>query len=83
MFYFQTQLLDDHIRELKRVLKPGHKRLNWNSLGISDYITRCDQVKANFSFPIAVSQDPKIERNERKAYDIIVKQFYASACAKF
>ena len=44
LFQFQTQLLDDHIKELKRVLKPGHKRLNWNSLGITDYITRCDQV---------------------------------------
>ena len=42
----QTQLLEDHIKELKRVLKPGHKRLNWNSLGIGDYITRCDQVCA-------------------------------------
>ena len=31
---FQVQLLDDHIKELKRVLRPGHKRLNWNSLGI-------------------------------------------------
>lgn len=41
----QTQLLEDHIKELKRVLKPGAKRLNWNSLGISDYIARCGQVK--------------------------------------
>ena len=43
-FFYQTQLLEDHIKELKRVLKPGAKRLNWNSLGISDYITRCGQV---------------------------------------
>ena len=44
VFFYQTQLLEDHIKELKRVLKPGAKRLNWNSLGISDYITRCGQV---------------------------------------
>ena len=41
----QTQLLEDHIKDLKRVLKPGAKRLNWNSLGISDYVTRCGQVR--------------------------------------
>ncbi|CAH3028713.1 unnamed protein product, partial [Porites evermanni] len=44
----ETQLLDDHIKELKRVLKPGAKRLNWNSLGISDYITRCGQAISKF-----------------------------------
>ena len=27
------------------MLKPGSKRLNWNSLGIQDYITKCEQVK--------------------------------------
>ena len=40
----QTELLVDHIRTLQRVLKPGSKRLNWNSLGIQDYITKCEQV---------------------------------------
>jgi len=33
-FQLQAQLLEEHIRELKRVLRPGYKRLNWNSLGI-------------------------------------------------
>lgn len=41
----QIQLLDDHVKELQRVLKPGAKRLNWNSLGISDFITKCEQVR--------------------------------------
>lgn len=44
----ETQLLEDQIKELKRVLKPGAKRLNWNSLGISDYITRCGQAIGKF-----------------------------------
>uniref|UniRef100_H2ZL68 Dynein heavy chain tail domain-containing protein n=1 Tax=Ciona savignyi TaxID=51511 RepID=H2ZL68_CIOSA len=44
----EAQLLEDHIRELKRVLKPGYKRLNWNSLGIQDYITRCDVAIGKF-----------------------------------
>ncbi|XP_072163343.1 dynein axonemal heavy chain 10-like [Diadema setosum] len=44
----ETQLLDEHLKELRRTLKPGHKRLNWNSLGISDYILRCEQAISKF-----------------------------------
>ena len=44
LLYSQTDLLVDHIKTLQRVLKPGSKRLNWNSLGIQDYITKCEQV---------------------------------------
>ena len=29
----ETKLLDDHIQELGRVFKSGHRRLSWNSLG--------------------------------------------------
>ena len=43
-FLLQSELLDDHIKTLQRVLKPGSKRLNWNSLGIQDYISKCEQV---------------------------------------
>ncbi|KAM6051570.1 dynein axonemal heavy chain 10-like [Theristicus caerulescens] len=44
----ETKLLDDHIQELRRVFKSGHKRLNWNSLGIGDFIVRCTQAIRNF-----------------------------------
>ncbi|XP_076804944.1 dynein axonemal heavy chain 10-like [Clavelina lepadiformis] len=44
----EAQLLEEHIRELKRVLKPGYRRLNWNSLGIQDYITRCGVAIGKF-----------------------------------
>ncbi|XP_010291294.1 PREDICTED: dynein heavy chain 10, axonemal, partial [Phaethon lepturus] len=44
----ETKLLDDHIRELWRVLKSGHRRLNWNSLGIGDFIVRCTQAIGKF-----------------------------------
>ncbi|NXL10089.1 DYH10 protein, partial [Mesembrinibis cayennensis] len=44
----ETKLLDDHIQELQRVFKSGHKRLNWNSLGIGDFIVRCTQAIRNF-----------------------------------
>ena len=32
------------MRELRRVLRPGAKRLNWNSLGIRDFCHKCEQV---------------------------------------
>ncbi|XP_069880965.1 dynein axonemal heavy chain 10 isoform X1 [Dipodomys merriami] len=41
-------LLADHSQELIRVFRSGHKRLNWNSLGIADYITRCKQAIGKF-----------------------------------
>ena len=44
LLYSQTDLLVDHTKALQRVLKPGSKRLTWNSLGIQDYITKCEQV---------------------------------------
>ncbi|MEE6504167.1 hypothetical protein FKM82_005082, partial [Ascaphus truei] len=44
----EVQLLDDHIRELWRVFRSGYKRLNWNSLGIGDYIIRCSQAISKF-----------------------------------
>ncbi|XP_069071115.1 dynein axonemal heavy chain 10 [Pleurodeles waltl] len=44
----EMQLLEDHIRELTKVFRSGHKRLNWNSLGIGDYISRCTQGVVKF-----------------------------------
>ncbi|XP_006149290.1 dynein heavy chain 10, axonemal [Tupaia chinensis] len=44
----ETVLLDDHAQELVRVFRSGYKRLNWNSLGIADYITRCKQAIGKF-----------------------------------
>ena len=40
----EATLLEDHMRELRRVIRPGAKRLNWNSLGISEFVTKCDSV---------------------------------------
>nr|XP_036870140.1 dynein heavy chain 10, axonemal [Manis javanica] len=44
----ESVLLDDHSRELGRVFRSGYKRLNWSSLGIADYITRCQQAIGKF-----------------------------------
>ncbi|XP_013358995.1 PREDICTED: dynein heavy chain 10, axonemal isoform X2 [Chinchilla lanigera] len=44
----EAALLDDQAQELVRVFRSGYKRLNWNSLGIADYITRCRQAIGKF-----------------------------------
>uniref|UniRef100_A0A8C5K168 Dynein, axonemal, heavy chain 10 n=1 Tax=Jaculus jaculus TaxID=51337 RepID=A0A8C5K168_JACJA len=44
----ETLLLDNHAQELLRVFRSGYKRLNWNSLGIADYISRCKQAIGKF-----------------------------------
>ncbi|NXA30108.1 DYH10 protein, partial [Ibidorhyncha struthersii] len=44
----ETKLLDDHIQELWRVFKSGHRRLKWNSLGIGDFIVRCKEAIRKF-----------------------------------
>ena len=40
----QAQLLEEHMRDLRRMLRPGAKRLNWNSLGINDFVVKCESV---------------------------------------
>lgn len=32
------------MRDLRRVIRPGSKRLNWNSLGINDFVLKCRNV---------------------------------------
>ncbi|NWU57206.1 DYH10 protein, partial [Dromas ardeola] len=44
----ETKLLDDHIEELWRVFKSGHRRLKWNSLGVGDFIVRCTRAIRKF-----------------------------------
>lgn len=41
----EKKLLTVHIAELGRVLKPGFTRLNWNSLGIPEFLVRCNNVQ--------------------------------------
>jgi dynein heavy chain len=37
----EKKLFASHVNELKRIMKPGFTRLNWNSLGIPEYIHKC------------------------------------------
>lgn len=53
----ETQLLDEHLHELKRAIRPGAKRLNWNALGINDYLSKCNSViktKPSFFFTFKI-----------------------------
>ncbi|CAH1233746.1 DNAH10 [Branchiostoma lanceolatum] len=63
----ETQLLDEHIRELRRVLRPGYKRLNWNSLGINDYVSRVQQAMGKFESLVNQIQKNARDINARLA----------------
>lgn len=39
----ERKLLFANLNEIKRVVKPGLFRLNWNSLGIPEYLVKCNQ----------------------------------------
>ncbi|NXP87266.1 DYH10 protein, partial [Passerina amoena] len=40
----EIKLLDHHVKELWRILKAGHKRLTWKSVGIGEFIVQCTQT---------------------------------------
>ncbi|NXA82867.1 DYH10 protein, partial [Thryothorus ludovicianus] len=40
----EIKLLDHYIQELSRILKAGHKRLTWKSVGIGEFIVQCTQT---------------------------------------
>ena len=40
--------MEDHVKALQRTIKPGAKRLNWSSLGIQDYVTKCEEALTKF-----------------------------------
>eukprot|EP01135_Chromosphaera_perkinsii_P002697 Nk52_evm65s226 gene=Nk52_evmTU65s226 len=44
----EIDLLHKQLNELNRVMKPGFERLNWNSLGIPDFIRKCNQAITKF-----------------------------------
>uniref|UniRef100_A0A4X2JQH8 Dynein axonemal heavy chain 10 n=1 Tax=Vombatus ursinus TaxID=29139 RepID=A0A4X2JQH8_VOMUR len=44
----ESTLLEEQSQELGRVFRAGYKRLNWNSLGIADYLGRCKEAMGKF-----------------------------------
>ncbi|XP_064612357.1 LOW QUALITY PROTEIN: dynein axonemal heavy chain 10-like [Liolophura sinensis] len=61
----EAQLLEDQMRELRRVIRPGSKRLNWNSLGISDFCTKCDTAISKFESLVNQIQKNAKDINQR------------------
>jgi dynein heavy chain len=39
----EKKLLAANLNEIRRIIKPGLSRLNWNSLGIPEYLVKCNQ----------------------------------------
>ncbi|XP_059165934.1 dynein axonemal heavy chain 10-like isoform X2 [Physella acuta] len=63
--YAEAALLDDYQRDLRRMLRPGAKRLNWNSLGINDFIAKCDSAIAKFESLVNQIQKNARDINQR------------------
>jgi hypothetical protein len=49
----ETLLLETHLSDLKRSIRPGAKRLNWTSLGIQDYLNKTNSVDYYLRIPIS------------------------------
>ncbi|ELU10552.1 hypothetical protein CAPTEDRAFT_221643 [Capitella teleta] len=61
----EAVLLEDHMKELRRVIRPGAKRLNWNSLGINDFIAKCDSAISKFESMVNQIQKNAKDINQR------------------
>ena len=44
----EQQLLSQRLTQLRHVLDPGFSPLNWNSLGIPDFVATCNKVSCSF-----------------------------------
>ena len=44
----EQQLLSHRLTQLRHVLDPGFSPLNWNSLGIPDFVATCNKVSCSF-----------------------------------
>ncbi|XP_009299843.1 dynein axonemal heavy chain 10 [Danio rerio] len=57
-------LMADQVQELRQVLSVGCKRINWNNLGIPQFIQRGNQAASKFE-----SLENQIQKNERDIDD--------------
>ncbi|BFZ18669.1 hypothetical protein BsWGS_21707 [Bradybaena similaris] len=78
----EDALLVDHQRDLRRKLRPGAKRLNWNSLGINDYISKCEQAIAKFESMVNQIQKNARDINQR-LHVIVHANLFKSPKPKF
>ncbi|PVD32839.1 hypothetical protein C0Q70_08286 [Pomacea canaliculata] len=61
----EAQLLEEHMHELRRMLRPGSKRINWNSLGINDFLVKCESAVAKFESLVNQIQKNAQDINQR------------------
>ncbi|XP_021370512.1 dynein heavy chain 10, axonemal-like isoform X1 [Mizuhopecten yessoensis] len=61
----ESNLLEDHMRDLRRVIRPGSKRLNWNSLGINDFVLKSGAAIAKFESLVNQIQKNAKDINQR------------------
>lgn len=45
----ENELLKERLAALDQVLTPGFRSLNWNSLGIPDFLTLCNKAMNEFN----------------------------------
>lgn len=38
----EAEVFEDHLRALTRIMLPAWKRMNWQSLGVADFVSRCN-----------------------------------------
>lgn len=49
----EQQLLSQRLTQLRHVLDPGFSPLNWNSLGIPDFVATCNKVSCAVIYTVA------------------------------
>jgi dynein heavy chain len=62
----QKKLLAIQIEQLEKIFKPGLSPLNWNSLGINDFIIECSKGVAQF-----MSVRDQVEKSEERIQAVI------------
>jgi dynein heavy chain, axonemal len=74
----ERMLLKNHIKRLDKALEPGINSLNWNSLGIHEFISKCRQAISKFKDTKGnvTSDIDTIEQKVKKIEEVIlIKDF--------
>ncbi|CBY09982.1 unnamed protein product [Oikopleura dioica] len=61
----ELDLLNDWVKQLLQTLKAGHTRLNWNTLGIKEYVNKCEKMIDKFESLVNQVHDIAADINHR------------------
>jgi len=61
----ELDLLSDWVKQLQQTLKAGHTRLNWNTLGIKEYVNKCEKMIDKFESLVNQVHDIAADINHR------------------